>query len=173
MLKVFILFFTICFSNKINVYFYRNSDELDRIQIRNAESKLTLPLSEQTDSGTVPDDMLCKICFTDEMKIAFLPCGHIFTCVECAIKLEHCPVCRESFKMVMRVYLHVSVYLSSSTQCSDEPLDSMLCKVCRKDEMDTVFIPCRHVYACLKCAATMQECPVCSEAFCAFMQVFL
>jgi len=135
---------------------------------------------QQHDPSTMPDSMLCKICYKEEMKVAFIPCGHVIACIQCAMTLDQCAVCRQQFSMAMRVYVNIDErdedleqLPCSSSQCSDEPLDPMLCKVCHKEEMQAAFIPCRHVYACVKCATEVHECPVCSEAFCATMQVYL
>lgn len=124
--------------------------------------------------------MLCKICYKEEMKVAFIPCGHVIACIQCAMTIDQCAVCRHPFSSVMKVNIYMDPKQSedqlpcSSSQCSDdEPSDQMLCKVCRKEEMEAAFIPCRHIYACVKCATEMHDCPVCSEAICATMQVYL
>lgn len=47
----------------------------------------------------------CKICFTEEMSVVFLPCGHVVACVKCAASLSTCPVCRQQFSGTARIYL--------------------------------------------------------------------
>nr|XP_018904719.1 PREDICTED: putative inhibitor of apoptosis [Bemisia tabaci] len=47
----------------------------------------------------------CKICFTEEISVVFLPCGHTMACIECAQSLDRCPVCRKSCLATARVYL--------------------------------------------------------------------
>ncbi|XP_022161673.1 baculoviral IAP repeat-containing protein 7-B-like isoform X2 [Myzus persicae] len=160
--------------------------KIDQSDISNIVQIKLLPdanihLSEKRDPNTMPDSMLCKICYKEEMKVAFIPCGHVIACIQCALTLEQCAVCRQPFSMVMRVHLSMDEenvkdleqLPCSSSQCSDGQLDLMLCKVCHKEEMAAAFIPCRHVYACVKCAADMHECPVCTEGFCATIQVYL
>jgi len=176
---VFLIWFSYFF------FFSRKSalpEPIDTNYIRKSLSETRLRLSVQKAPVTIPDSMLCKICYKEEMKVAFIPCGHVIACIQCAMTLDQCAVCRQPFSMAMRVYVHtdeeqvdedLSQLPCSSSQCSDEPLDPMLCKVCHKEEMEAAFIPCRHVYACVKCASEMHECPVCSEAFCATMQVYL
>ncbi|XP_058123219.1 death-associated inhibitor of apoptosis 1-like [Anopheles coustani] len=46
-----------------------------------------------------------------------------------------------------------------------EPAESKLCKVCYENEYNTVFMPCGHVVACGRCAASVQRCPLCNEPF--------
>uniref|UniRef100_A0A2S2NSC9 Apoptosis 1 inhibitor n=1 Tax=Schizaphis graminum TaxID=13262 RepID=A0A2S2NSC9_SCHGA len=152
--------------------------DISQIKISSDEN---LHLSQQRDPNTMPDSMLCKICYKDEMKVAFIPCGHVIACIQCAITLEQCAVCRQPFTMAMRVNLSMDEEKGkdleqlpcSSSQCFEEQLDPMTCKVCHKEEMAAAFIPCRHVYACVKCATDMHECPVCTEGFCATIQVYL
>ncbi|XP_050058346.1 baculoviral IAP repeat-containing protein 7-B-like isoform X2 [Aphis gossypii] len=156
------------------------SEISDISQIKISSDEI-LHLSQKRDPNTMPDSMLCKICYKEEMKVAFIPCGHVIACIQCAVTLEQCAVCRQPFTRAMRVYLSMDDKKGtdleelpcSSSQCLEEQLDPMTCKVCHKEEMAEAFIPCRHVYACVKCAADMNECPVCTEKFCATMQVYL
>jgi baculoviral IAP repeat-containing protein 7/8 len=48
---------------------------------------------------------LCKICYTEEIGILFLPCGHIVACVKCAPSLSVCAVCRQPVTATVRAYL--------------------------------------------------------------------
>ena len=40
------------------------------------------------------DQLLCKICFDNPVKITMVPCGHLATCSECSKPLQQCPICR-------------------------------------------------------------------------------
>ncbi|VVC24367.1 Hypothetical protein CINCED_3A022001 [Cinara cedri] len=148
--------------------------------------QIILPLLSRNNSGQfqssskISDSMLCKICYKEEMKIAFIPCGHVIACIQCAMTIDQCAVCRMPFNRAMNVSIYVDPEQEhddqlpcSSSQCPDESSDQMLCKVCGKEEMDAVFMPCRHIYACAKCSGEMWECPVCKDAICATMQVYL
>lgn len=143
------------------------------------------PRLSQQDPNTIPDSMMCKICFKEKMKVAFIPCGHVIACIQCAMTLDQCAVCRQPFTMVMRVYVYMDENKNedkveslnqlpcSSSQCPDDPANPMLCRVCHKEEMEAAFIACRHVYACVKCATKMSECPVCLLPSYGTMQVYL
>lgn len=48
---------------------------------------------------------ICKICYTDEVGVVFLPCGHLVTCVKCAPSLTVCAICRQSVMSTIRVFL--------------------------------------------------------------------
>jgi len=50
------------------------------------------------------NDIVCKICLTDKTKILFQPCGHFCCCLECAYKVNECPICRSSITQRIRAY---------------------------------------------------------------------
>nr|CAD7199114.1 unnamed protein product [Timema douglasi] len=60
---------------------------------------------QSSTSKEVKDSNMCKICFTEEMGVLFLPCGHIVACVKCAFCLTTCAVCRQPFTATVRAYL--------------------------------------------------------------------
>ncbi|CAD0090844.1 unnamed protein product, partial [Aureobasidium vineae] len=47
---------------------------------------------------------LCRICYGQEADAAFYNCGHVCACVECARRLEDCPVCRRRIKDVVKLF---------------------------------------------------------------------
>ncbi|CAF0971916.1 unnamed protein product [Rotaria sordida] len=46
----------------------------------------------------------CKVCLDAEANCAFIECGHIVSCLNCAKLLTRCPICRETIKRTLRVY---------------------------------------------------------------------
>ena len=66
------------------------------------------PLPEENDAGPADvDQALCVICMEDEKSHALVPCGHRCLCGRCseAIADKQCPVCRQGFVAVLRVFL--------------------------------------------------------------------
>ncbi|XP_025203225.1 putative inhibitor of apoptosis [Melanaphis sacchari] len=126
-------------------------------------------LSEILDSSSVLDCMLCKICYKEKIKVVFVPCGHAIACIECALNINYCAICRYPFHNLMRVYLctneenyeNSQLASSSSNMSSSNTLNPMLCQICFKEEMRAVLLPCRHVYSCSKCAEEISLCSVC------------
>ncbi|AAS82685.1 ORF53 [Agrotis segetum granulovirus] len=49
----------------------------------------------------------CAICCTEEAVIAFVPCGHISTCADCAISFKNCIMCRTKIESKLRIYYTV------------------------------------------------------------------
>lgn len=145
---------------------------------RNIAFVENLHLYQERDPTTLPPFMLCKICYVQEINICILPCGHIFACIECAITIDECSMCKLPFDMVIKVSL---VYNNEGKHGDDLvklPSGSLMgvenscCIHCKKKEIETVFLPCRHVYACLQCAKDIKECPECYSPICAFIRIF-
>lgn len=51
------------------------------------------------------DCMLCKICMDKNIDTAFLPCGHVLACNQCAIRCDNCPICRSEIKQTQKLFL--------------------------------------------------------------------
>lgn len=125
--------------------------------------------------------MLCKICLKEKAETMFIPCGHVISCVQCAVTLDQCAVCREPLDKILRVFVYLAEdneKYPNKLEClsqkqAEKSADPMLCKICQKDEMTIAFLPCRHICACFECATEMKECPVCLESYFAILQVFL
>jgi len=124
------------------------------------------------------DLAMCNICYKSERNIAFIPCGHVIACINCAFTMDACGMCRESYTMVLRVlmyskakYRKVKNLATTNIECSKEP--NLLCKICKKEEMQLVFLSCRHVYSCVKCGSNLENCPLCQKPILATIQIYL
>ena len=53
-----------------------------------------------------------------------------------------------------------------------EVSDENCCKICYTRPFDTVFIPCGHVVACGRCAASTLNCPVCNKWYTSVQRIF-
>ncbi|XP_052096728.1 inhibitor of apoptosis protein-like isoform X1 [Mytilus californianus] len=47
----------------------------------------------------------CKVCKEFDSTIAFLPCGHIVCCTDCAPAMRKCPICKTYVKGTVKTYL--------------------------------------------------------------------
>uniref|UniRef100_K1R0S8 Putative inhibitor of apoptosis n=1 Tax=Magallana gigas TaxID=29159 RepID=K1R0S8_MAGGI len=52
-------------------------------------------ISLKQENSSLKDQILCKICMDEKVSIAFLPCGHLACCEDCAPAMRKCPICRE------------------------------------------------------------------------------
>jgi len=50
---------------------------------------------------------------------------------------------------------------SSGGAVSATEQEFRLCKVCMEQEICIVFLPCGHFVACVNCATSMSDCPLC------------
>jgi hypothetical protein len=58
----------------------------------------------ESSSSPSTSENTCKVCMDAEVNCAFIECGHIVTCLDCAKLLTKCPICRETIKRTLRVY---------------------------------------------------------------------
>lgn len=140
---------------------------------------LPFNLNEST-RPPIPNEMTCKICYKEKIDILFIPCGHLFACLQCAVTLHECAICREPFcinsyalKVSMEEEVCVNESLTSVDIGQDSSNSNAMCRVCKVESIGTVFVPCLHVYTCYQCAITSDSCPVCSKEFFGLIQVFL
>ncbi|KAG5900547.1 hypothetical protein JTB14_022854 [Gonioctena quinquepunctata] len=54
-----------------------------------------------------------------------------------------------------------------------EATEKTLCKICFKNELGVVFLPCGHVVACVDCASALKTCAVCRKPLEATVRAFL
>lgn len=48
----------------------------------------------------------CEICLTNPKNICFLPCAHVFCCLDCVINIQNiCPICRGEIKQKIKLYI--------------------------------------------------------------------
>lgn len=52
-------------------------------------------------------------------------------------------------------------------------VEQTLCKICFKNELGVVFLPCGHIVACVDCAAALKNCAVCRKPLEASVRAFL
>lgn len=50
------------------------------------------------------DTLVCKICREKDVAAAFLPCGHLVCCLDCAPAMRKCPSCGEVIKGTVKTY---------------------------------------------------------------------
>jgi len=47
----------------------------------------------------------CAVCMVAPRAVAYVPCGHVACCSECAPKVSQCPLCKEQIRMRIPVFL--------------------------------------------------------------------
>lgn len=61
--------------------------------------------SLQEENKRLRDARECKICMNNEIGVVFVPCGHLVTCVQCAVACVSCPICRATINGQVRTFL--------------------------------------------------------------------
>lgn len=83
----------------------------DNIEETKAEAKAASEVKSEPkakDSDDINESnsrSLCKICYSKEIGVVFLPCGHVVACVDCAPALSTCAVCRKPLEATFRAFL--------------------------------------------------------------------
>lgn len=68
----------------------------------NAARKLMRQTPEVPDKEIL-EGRECLICMCEERQIAFQPCGHLATCINCSFKIKKCCLCRIKITSRMRI----------------------------------------------------------------------
>lgn len=77
-----------------------------RKDVKNKEDKEEEKEKEEKEDGEKGDmiEKYCKICLENLQNTVFIPCGHVCTCVKCAFSVTKCPICREPYEKVIRIF---------------------------------------------------------------------
>lgn len=51
-------------------------------------------------------NLICKICFENDLDSVFIPCGHAVACGKCSLSLNNntCPICRKVYLKSIKIY---------------------------------------------------------------------
>jgi E3 ubiquitin-protein ligase XIAP len=82
----------------------KDTESISTISLASQLSSLATDF-HRTTLETSADQGRCKICYTREVEILFLPCKHANCCAECATAVNKCPYCRTPLEGVVRIYL--------------------------------------------------------------------
>ncbi|XP_076084057.1 putative inhibitor of apoptosis [Mytilus galloprovincialis] len=75
-------------------------DAVNEIQRLNSDTHLVLEENRQ-----LQEQRQCKVCREFDSTVAFLPCGHIVCCTDCAPAMRKCPVCKTYVKGTVKTFL--------------------------------------------------------------------
>ncbi|KAL0120677.1 hypothetical protein PUN28_008388 [Cardiocondyla obscurior] len=84
-----------------------NSEETSITEVNggSGEASSSEEQSAQGDKPCDKDARLCKICFSREVRIVFMPCRHLLACAECTKNMKICCVCRKPIERTEQVYI--------------------------------------------------------------------
>lgn len=86
-------------------YVQRTSTEACSIsETTTTTTKNNIKTAVESSTAELDDELLCKICFQNRRDVCFMPCGHVVSCRECAISVDRCPLCRDKFISIQRLF---------------------------------------------------------------------
>ena len=91
----------------LNIELRRLQELLSMEKLKNAtveQENFKMRQKLQNIQESTDESQKCKICMEGKLEIAFTPCGHLFTCTNCAPSCKNCPLCRKPAKH-MKIYL--------------------------------------------------------------------
>lgn len=109
--------------------------------------KLILKLNYKAKMKEIPGKVICKICFQEEVEVAFIPCGHMVSCTSCAITFDLCPICKRAYNDAFRVFIMYgnNENLTKNEELAkdkeafkDEEEANDLCPVCERPSNEAV-----------------------------------
>lgn len=62
-------------------------------------------VEKSTTGSSDESNALCKVCYTNEVELLFLPCKHASCCGQCAASVTTCPLCRTRITGSIRIFL--------------------------------------------------------------------
>ena len=78
--------------------------------LKSIEENLAMTEGKLLDAENKLKDMeearACKICMDHYVCIAFVPCGHLVTCMECAPECPNCPMCRKPIQNQIKTFMY-------------------------------------------------------------------
>jgi hypothetical protein len=80
------------------------SQDGSKTSARSLSSNALFESSSSSSSTATSTEDSCKVCLDAAANCAFIECGHIVSCLDCAKLLTRCPVCRETIKRTLRIY---------------------------------------------------------------------
>ena len=60
---------------------------------------------ENINNYVTQGDGSCCVCYNKLPCVVFLPCRHMINCVECALSISKCPVCRTNIEYSFKIFL--------------------------------------------------------------------
>jgi len=113
----------------------------------------------------IPEALLCKICYIGRIEVLLRPCGHVIACIQCAITLKECSICRRTITIMIRIGVYGEI--------DDNNIDDAMCMMCKKRSIQAVSIPCRHATTCIQCTEEEQRCFICFNRVYAYLHVYI
>lgn len=92
--------------------------------------------------------------------------------IEVAIKTHRKP--NEILRDIERAKDVTGIFKDKSSEKSIENTDSrLICKICLEREIQTLFLPCKHLFVCGECADKLNICCICRKTIAWKLNIYL
>jgi hypothetical protein len=82
-----------------------NANAKTTAESSNEGTKNSTTHSNEQKGNNSTSNPVCVLCWTEEKRLACIPCGHLATCVPCGHSLRSCPICRRQIEAFVRIYV--------------------------------------------------------------------
>ena len=86
----------------------KKDQEEDKAKIQEMPEKVETEAEEKAIEKEEKEEKECNICMEKQKNCAFVPCGHIASCFDCANEIQNkgqtCPACRAPIQTVLKLY---------------------------------------------------------------------
>ncbi|XP_055981691.1 E3 ubiquitin-protein ligase XIAP [Sorex fumeus] len=81
------------------------SAQKENVQEESSQTSLQKDISTEEQLRLLQEEKLCKICMDRNISIAFIPCGHLVTCKQCAEAVDKCPMCYTVITFKQKIFM--------------------------------------------------------------------
>lgn len=81
------------------------SAQKDSTQHESSQTSLQKEISAEEQLRLLQEEKLCKICMDRNIAVAFIPCGHLVTCKQCAEAVDKCPMCYTVITFKQKIFM--------------------------------------------------------------------
>ena len=85
-------------------HFSKGSQDIDDIEDRRDDDGGVETKMLREENERLREEISCRVCYTKESNIVFLPCRHLVTCPDCADGVQKCPVCRAEIQHMVKIF---------------------------------------------------------------------
>ena len=71
----------------------------------------------ENENQRMKEDLIFKICWSNQFGVVFLPCGHLISCVNCSPKHKDFPFCRQFIKRKIKTFFNLFLIIIHNFIC--------------------------------------------------------
>ncbi|XP_071089362.1 baculoviral IAP repeat-containing protein 7-like [Haliotis cracherodii] len=88
----------------INRHSSSNRGQISSQTLSDMTQNVDLMRTVQDENVHMRERYLCKVCMENQLRVTFMPCGHLACCGPCSMAMSDCPICRTPITGCVRSY---------------------------------------------------------------------